>query len=132
DPLNSQGIYSDAPDNRQSWLADDPSMYLGAFKTPTLRCVSRRPSFGHGAQFRALDDVVQFFIAGGEQSGFLGVVENQPRDVSAAERKQLVAFLKALDGTGPDPHLVEPPQLPVDDQADAGSDGADGAPANDP
>jgi cytochrome c peroxidase len=128
DPLNSKGAFSDGSDDRQAWLAEDPSMYLGAFKTPTLRCVSRRPSFGHGAQFRAIDDVVQFFVVGGEPSGFLGVSENQPRDVTPAERKQLVAFLRALDGTGPDPDLVTDPVLPVDDTADAGTDGA---PAND-
>jgi hypothetical protein len=95
--------------------------------------VSRRPSFGHGAQFRTIDDIAQFFIVGGEPSGFLGVSENMPRDVSSAERKQLVAFLRALDGTGPDPDLVTPPQLAPPDPVDAGSDaGTDVAPANDP
>ncbi len=112
DPLNSKGDYSDGSDDRQDVLPDDPSVLLGAFKTPSLRCVNRRPSFMRTGQFRSLEDVVYFFARGGNASGFPGQSENRPRDLSSEERAQLVAFLRALDGPGPDPSLIEPPTLP--------------------
>jgi cytochrome c peroxidase len=112
DPLNAKGMYSDGYDGRQDWIPDDLSSFLGAFRTPTLRCVSRRPSFGHLAQFRALDDVVLFFSQGGAPSGFPGVSEIKPINLTDDERSQIVAFLRALDGSGPDADLLTPPELP--------------------
>jgi cytochrome c peroxidase len=112
DPLSSKGPYADGTDDRQGVLPQDTSALVGAFKTPSLRCVSRRPSFMRTGQFRSLEDVVLFFARGGNPSGYPGVSENRPRDLSSEERAQLVAFLRALDGTGPEPSLVEPPVLP--------------------
>jgi len=113
DELNSRGAYSDGYDGRLEKLPSDLSGLLGAFSTPGLRCVSRRPSFLHTGQFRSLEDVVDFFAKGGNESGFLGTSENAPRDLSATEKAQLVAFLRALDGPGPDAALIEPPLLPA-------------------
>jgi cytochrome c peroxidase len=91
---------------------------LGAFSTPGMRCVSRRPSFMHTGQFRSLEDVVDFFAKGGDAGGFLGTSENFRRDLSDDEKAQLVAFLRALDGPGPDAALLEPPELPPDPSGD--------------
>jgi cytochrome c peroxidase len=113
DPLNSKGGFSDGYDGRQERYPITSAM-LGAFRTPSLRCVSRRPSFMHTGQFRSLDDVVIFFNRGGDADGFLGVSENHPRGLTDEERAELVAFLRALDGDGPDPELVVPPELPPD------------------
>lgn len=114
DPLNSRGPYSDGYDGRHQQLALDLSWWLGAFKTPSLRCVSRRPSFMHTGEYRSLEDVVLFFNRGGDTQGFLGVSENHARDLTPEERGQLVAFLRALDGDGPDPSLIVAPELPPD------------------
>jgi cytochrome c peroxidase len=116
DPLNSKGTYSDGDDGRESKVPADLSMLLGAFKTPTLRCVSRRPSYGHTAAFRSLEDAVIFFASGGgnPHGGYVGTSEIWPSDLSADDRKKVVAFLRALDGTGPDPDLMTPPELPPD------------------
>src|SRR5262249_4082848 len=95
----------------------DPSTLLGAFKTPTLRCVDRRPSFGHTAAFRSLEDAVLFFATGGGSANpgaYLGMAEISPTDLTSAERAAVVAFLVALTGTGPDPDLQTPPTLPPD------------------
>ena len=113
DPLNSRGVYSDGQDDRLDWLPSDLSPFLGTFRTPSLRCVSRRPSFTHTGQFRSLEDVVIFFNKGGDPDGYPGISGNVPRNLSANERGQLVAFLRALDGDGPDPALVSPPTLPA-------------------
>jgi cytochrome c peroxidase len=113
DPLNSKGVFSDGYDGRHERLSTGAND-LGAFRTPSLRCVSRRPSFMHTGQFRSLEDVVIFFNRGGDPDGFLGVSENSPRGLSAGERADLVAFLRALDGDGPDAELLVPPELPAD------------------
>jgi len=113
DPLNSKGIYSDGYDGRLDRLPD-PANLLGAFRTPSLRCVARRPSFMHTGQFRSLEDVVIFFNNGGNKDGYLGKSENYPRDLTSVERAQLVAFLRALNGDALDPALTVPPALPAD------------------
>lgn len=112
DSLNSRGEYSDGYDGRLDELPQDLSRLAGAFSTPGLRCVSRRPSFLHTGQFRSLEDVVHFFVRGGDEDGFPGTSENISRDLDAVEESQLVAFLRALDGDGPDAALLEAPELP--------------------
>jgi len=112
DPLNSAGPFSDKDDGRLKTLPRDPATRIGAFRTPSLRCVSRRPSFMHDGQYRTLEDAVRFFAKGGASGGFLGVSENQPRNLSQREIEQLVLFLKALDGNGPDPAMLARPSLP--------------------
>ncbi len=83
---------------------------LGAFRTPSLRCVGMRPSFMHTGHMRTLRQVVGFFNRGGDHAGFLGVSEIAPLGLTPEEVDDLVAFLEALTGPGPDPSLLEPPQ----------------------
>ncbi len=112
DPLNVKGPYSDGDDGRDESLPADSPAVLGAFRTPSLRCVSTRPSFMHTGQFRSLNDVVAFFDNGGDSDGYPGSSQNHPRGLSAVERAALVAFLRALDGPGPSASLTSQPDLP--------------------
>jgi cytochrome c peroxidase len=106
DPLNTKGPMSDGYDGR---LPDHVGPELeGAFRTPTLRCVSSRPSFMHTGQLRSLDDVVAFFDAGGSSAGYPGTNEIHAIGLTDRERNDLIAFLKALDGPGPDAALTAP------------------------
>jgi cytochrome c peroxidase len=107
DPLNSRGQYSDGDDGR---LPDevDPSL-AGAFRTPTLRCVARRPNFMHTGQIPSLSRVVAFFNRGGFSSGYPGKNELTSLDLTPREQSDLVAFLETLNGPGADPKLGEPP-----------------------
>lgn len=107
DPLNSRSAYSDGDDGRLPEELDDS--LLGSFATPSLRCVSRRPSFMHTGQIRSLEAVVEFFDRGGNTRGFLGRKEIEPLGLSARERADLVAFLRALDGEGPAAELLVDP-----------------------
>jgi cytochrome c peroxidase len=106
DPLNVRGPYSDGDDGRL--MPPTPAME-GAFRTPALRCVSRRPSFMHTGQFRTLNDVVGFFSRGGQIGGYPGTSEISALSLSALEQSDLVAFLQALDGPGPRAELLVPP-----------------------
>lgn len=106
DPLNVKGTYSDGDDGR---LPDAiPPAMDGAFRAPSLRCVSTRPSFMHTGQMHALADVVAFFARGGDTSAFEGQSENFDRHLSSNEQAAIVAFLKALDGPGPPAELLGP------------------------
>lgn len=108
DPLNIAGIFSDGDDGRLP--AAVTAAHEGAFRTPGLRCVAQRPSFFHTGQALGLPPVVDFFVEGGDPPGtYPGVSELEPLALDAGDRKDLVAFLRALDGPGPAPDLLLPP-----------------------
>jgi cytochrome c peroxidase len=107
DPLSVQGAFSDGNDGRLP--AELGDAYLGAFRTPRLRCVAERPSFMHTGHVMSLEEVVDFFAEGGDHFGFPGTSELSPLELTARERADLVAFLKTLSGAGPDEALLTPP-----------------------
>jgi cytochrome c peroxidase len=82
----------------------------GAFKTPTLRDVARRPPYMHDASARTLDDVIALYDRGGIPNPWLSSAV-RPLGLTAEERAALVAFLEAL--TGEVSHdVTSPPRLP--------------------
>lgn len=114
DPLNVAGEFSDGNDGRIPETVAGETR--GAFRTPMLRCVSRRPSFMRIASLRSLRDVVEFFDAGGHvrsdapaPDGFVGQSELQPLGLSERQKDDLVAFLEALEGEGPAEELLDQP-----------------------
>ena len=113
DPLNVRGKFSDGYDGRLDAFdrvnADD---LLGAFRTPSLRCVAKRPSFTHTGQLRNLNEVVEFFNRGGASSDTTGAKEIGPLNLTLEEQAQLIAFLRTLSGPGPSADLLGPPPNP--------------------
>jgi cytochrome c peroxidase len=107
-PLNVRSVYSDGDDGRLPALPIGTSME-SAFKTPMLRCADLRPSFMHTGQLRSLASVVSFFNRGGDQFGGPASSELGPRELTELEQADLVAFLQALRGPGPEPALLRPP-----------------------
>ncbi len=106
DPLNVRGKFSDGDDGR---LASATRENLeGAFRTPTLRCVARRPSFMHTGQLRTLDEVVGFFARGGDRFGYPGENELHALELTPSQLLDLVAFLQSLEGVGPRLGLSRP------------------------
>src|SRR5205823_6340816 len=71
----------------------------GAFKTPTLRDVSKHAPYMHDGSVPTLQDVVQHYNHGGDPNPNLSKkifpLKLKPDEVGA-----IVAFLKALDGEG--------------------------------
>ncbi|MBU0485832.1 MAG: hypothetical protein KKB30_15115 [Proteobacteria bacterium] len=64
DEFNCLGQYSDAGKRdcaELRFMDNDPAKYLGAFKTPSLRNVARRPPYMHAGQFVSLKEVLRHY-----------------------------------------------------------------------
>lgn len=72
---------------------------MGAFKTPTLREISRTAPYMHDGRFATLRDVVEHYNKGGIKNPFL---DNQiiPLKLTEEEKRDLVEMLRTLNGEG--------------------------------
>jgi len=71
----------------------------GQFKTPTLREIEHTAPYMHDGSLKTLDEVVEFYNKGGIPNKNLD--QNiKPLHLTDTEKKDLVAFLKALSGEG--------------------------------
>ena len=92
------GVGMDAPKpdpGRHALTSQDADR--GAFKTPTLRDVARRPPYMHDGSLRSLEKLVAFYDRGGIANPSRSP-HITPLGLIAAERADLVAFLEALSG----------------------------------
>ena len=80
----------------------------GAFKTPGLRDVAKRPPYMHDGSLPTLRDVVEFYNRGGVKNPFLSAGRIRPLRLSDADIDAVVSFLGALNGEGYDD---QPPRL---------------------
>jgi len=92
---------------------------IGMFKTPGLRNVARTAPYMHNGAFQTLEEVVEFYNDGGGRGrgldGFSQDAKVTKLDLSELQKKDLIAFLKALNSLTPPPKLPEsvPSGLPV-------------------
>lgn len=95
-------------------LREDPGRYLitkdkkdwKAFKTPTLREVSKTAPYMHNGVFKDLDEVIDFFDRGGGQDNAI----LKPLKLTSEEKRHLKAFLiEALTG---EDLRIRPPEIP--------------------
>jgi cytochrome c peroxidase len=78
----------------------------GAFKTPTLREVTKRAPYMHDGSVATLREAVEFYNQGGVKNPWLDP-KIKPLGLSATEVDALVEFMKALEGEG---YQDSPPQ----------------------
>lgn len=71
----------------------------GAFKTPGLRDISKRAPYMHDGSVATLEAVVELYNKGGEKNPWLSP-RVKPLNLTKEESAAIVAFMKALDGTG--------------------------------
>jgi cytochrome c peroxidase len=71
----------------------------GAFKTPTLRDVTRHPPYQHDGSVSTLREVVELYNRGGHKNPYLDV-RMEPLGLSPTEVDAIVAFLETLEGQG--------------------------------
>jgi len=72
---------------------------MGAFKTPTLRDLTRRAPYMHDGSMKTLREVVVYYMRGGEANPWLDP-DIARADFRPCEVDAVVAFLESLDGTG--------------------------------
>jgi len=72
---------------------------VGGFKTPTLREISRTAPYMHDGRFATLEEVVDFYNKGGIQNPHLSNLII-PLDLTDQEKKDLVEYMRALNGEG--------------------------------
>jgi len=77
-----------------------------AFKTPTLRDVAQRPPYMHDGSVATLEEVVDLYDRGGVERPSRAD-EIKPLGLSAAEKADLVVFLRTLNG------VAKPVTVPV-------------------
>src|SRR5262249_857692 len=86
------------PDVGRFAVTKDPRDW-GSFKTPTLREIEHTAPYMHDGSLKTLEDVVEYYDKGGVKNRNLD--DNiKPLKLTDAEKKDLVAFLKALSGEG--------------------------------
>lgn len=109
DEFNCLGRYSDARPEQcgeLQFLATDDPGHLGAFRTPGLRNVALRAPYMHAGQFSTLEQVLQHYatspkaVLGHSELARPGErhAERQPIRLSAAEIRDVAAFLGTLSG----------------------------------
>ena len=115
DEFNSAGAYSDMNKNDRWSGLHAVDADLGAFKTPTLRNVSKTGPYMHTGGFASLWDVVNWYNQAAGTDGFSGKREAAslvPLKLTNEEMSDLVEFLKALDGDPLPEALTRAPALP--------------------
>lgn len=97
-PAEAKGVVVDADPG--VFAIDSAPLHRHAFKTPTVRNVALTAPYMHNGVFRTLDEVVDFYDAGGGNG--LGMqLPNQTLSadslgLSAGEKRDLVSFMLAL------------------------------------
>ncbi len=72
---------------------------IGAFKTPTLREISRSAPYMHDGRFKTLEEVVNFYNKGGVKNPHQDELV-LPLELTEEEKRNLVEFLRTLNGEG--------------------------------
>jgi cytochrome c peroxidase len=72
----------------------------GAFRTPPLRNAARTPPYMHDGSFATLEEVVEFYDAGGRPNPYLSP-QIRPLGLSPQEKAALVAFIRAMADPAP-------------------------------
>ncbi len=71
----------------------------GAFKTPTLREVTKHAPYMHDGSVATLREVMELYNRGGDQNPYLDP-KVEPLHLTPAEIDALIAFMESLDGEG--------------------------------
>jgi cytochrome c peroxidase len=86
------------PDVGRFAVSKDPRDW-GAFKTPTLREIEHTGPYMHDGSLQTLEEVVEYYDKGGVKNKNLDPAI-KPLHLTDQDKKDVVAFLKALSGEG--------------------------------
>lgn len=71
----------------------------GAFKTPTLREITKHAPYMHDGSMKTLREVVEYYNRGGAKNPWLDL-KMKPLELTDSEMDAIVAMLEALEGEG--------------------------------
>lgn len=80
----------------------------GAFKTPTLRDITRSAPYFHNGSVATLEEAVDFMLQGGRDNPYLDRENLKPVELTDAQKADLMAFLATLEMED----RLEQPDLP--------------------
>lgn len=101
------GMDKAEPDlGRKAITGDDKD--TGAFKTPTIRNVTESAPYMHDGSLKTLEEVVEWYAKGGQPNPHLDP-KIKKLDLTAQDKADLVAFMKACSGPFP---KIETNRLP--------------------
>jgi cytochrome c peroxidase len=108
---NGASEFSDDPEAGAAKLAEISAeeSERGAFRTKSLRQIAETGPYMHTGSLQTLEEVVDFYDRGGDESGFSGTKDAlmRPLNLSSAERADLVEFLRSLTGAYPDLSVLD-------------------------
>jgi cytochrome c peroxidase len=112
-PFRAGGTFSDAPQGERAQEVEHTPRtgeVWGAFRTPSLRNVTRTAPYMHRGQFRELRDVIFFYseLEGAEPSGHHGERVLKNLNLSVAQMDDLLSFLDTLEEELPPATLRQP------------------------
>tara|TARA_R110002072_G_scaffold269868_2_gene429287 strand:+ start:15822 stop:17105 length:1284 start_codon:yes stop_codon:yes gene_type:complete len=98
DPFNCLGQFSDADpaECQELRFARGGDEMIGAQRTGSLRNLAQSAPYMHAGQITSLADVIEHYNAA--EIAVIGHNEAKPLRLRAVEKKQLIAFLDALNG----------------------------------
>ena len=116
--FSANGPYSDEPNGRRARLTSSAlqsAEHWGAFKTPSLRNISRTAPYMHQGQFDSLDTVLNFYntledmvVQDHHQESVL-----VPLELDEGQLEDLASFLRSLESPLPDRSLMGVPSSPL-------------------
>ena len=98
DRFNCLGTFSDAKSDtchELKFLQRSRHQSYGAYKTPSLRNVSKTAPYFHDGRFNSLETVLDYYVTASHKTN--AGIHLSPLSLSSDEKQQLLAFLKALD-----------------------------------
>src|SRR5438093_9012758 len=105
------GVGMDAPEpdgGRKNFTKDEKD--TGAFKTPTLRNISKTAPYFHNGSKATLEDALDFMLGGGFPNKYMDTKNMKKVKLTPAQRNDLLALLRSLDCSGE----LKEPTLPYD------------------
>jgi cytochrome c peroxidase len=103
------GMDSKTPDLGRYEITKNPRDW-GSFKIPTLREVEHSYPYMHDGSHKTLEEVVDYYDRGGNPNRNLSPLM-KPLHLSEEDKRDLVSFMKALNGEGWE-HLEDPKVFP--------------------
>ncbi len=101
------GMETEEPDVGRFKVTQEESD-TGAFKTPTLRDISQSAPYFHNGSVATLEEAVDFMLGGGQENPYLDRENLKKVSLTAAEKEDLLEFLRSLD----QPCNLSEPALP--------------------